>query len=810
VSDDHPEHNYVGQSLRRVEDPRLLTGNGKFVDDTALPGMLHAAFLRSPHAHARILAIHTDAARAVKGVEAVFTGRDLAEVLRPFVSSLGRPEVRTLVRPVLPLNRVRHVGEAVAVVVAASRYIAEDAVDQIDTEWQPLPAVTDPERALGPAAPLLDEDAPGNVVADISFLDGDVDTLFNGAEQTFSKRLYAQRHYGAPLENDGVVASFDAGTGELTVWCTTQMPHPTQSLIAEILGMPSSQVRFIARDMGGGFGSRARISIEEAVIPALSRLLGRPVKWIADRYESLASGVHAKEMVIELSLAVTDGKLTAGRGDVISDAGAYSLFPFTSLVDAVSAPAALPGIYDLGGISYRTRSALTNKSWSGPYRGIGQGVSQVIRELLIDEIARSLNTDPVEFRVASMPSGDGPHRSATGLQYDGGSYVASLRKVQELLDYHAVRDEQRRRRELWRRGEPYLGVAVNPYVEFSGWSGALGRAHGYPSDYFDSASVAVEPDGSVVVTTGSQSHGQGHETTLAQIAADGLGVRPPDVRVVQGDTATTAWGMGTWGSRTAVISGGATLRAAGEVRAKLITLAAHMFECNPDDVELRDGRAWVRGSPDHDVTVAEIAGFAYFGTEIAERAGSSSDRPGELDVALVSTLSYSPPQTFSNGAIGVIASVDATVGVVTIERVAFVEDCGTMINPTIIDGQIAGSIGQAVGAALFEKLSYGEDGTFESTTLQDYLLPTAQDMPPLSIEHIVTPSPVTEGGIKGMGEVGMVAGPAAIACAVADALSPLGVSLDRMPLDPPTVLDAIHRANAQRRAESTATRGTPR
>ncbi|UGS37274.1 xanthine dehydrogenase family protein molybdopterin-binding subunit [Capillimicrobium parvum] len=783
---------HVGRRRLRVEDPRLLTGGGRFVDDVELPGMLHAAFVRSPHPHARILGIDTEAALALDGVHAVVTGADLAEVVQPFVSALERPEVRTLVRDVLTTDRVRHVGEAVAVVVASSRYLAEDGCDLVAVDWAPTPAVADPLAAMTPDAPQVDPDAPGNLVADIRLESGDVEGCFAGADHVFAKRLHAQRHWGAPLENDGVLASYVPATDELTMWCTTQTPHATQSLVADALGMPSAQVRVIAHDMGGGFGARARTSVEEAIVPAVSRLLGRPVKWIADRSETLAAGVHAKEMVVDLSVAVTNGRLTAMRADVISDAGAYSLFPFTSLVDAISAPAAMPGIYVPEALAYRTRSVLTNKSWSGPYRGIGQGVSQVVRELLVDEVARELEVDPIELRVRNMATGDGPHRTHTGFVYDGGSYVQALRAVQERMDYAGLRDEQRRRRAAGE--EPYLGIGVGAYVEFSGWSGELGRAHGYPSDYYDSASVTVEPDGSVMVTTGAQSHGQSHETTLAQVAADALGVAPDEVTVREGDTATSVWGMGTWASRTAVIYGGAIMRAAGDVRGRMALLAGHMLECSPDDVEMRDGRVWVAGSPDAAIAFADVAGFAYFGTAMAGHAGTGGGRPGELDVALTSTRPYSPPQVFSNGAIGVVATVDPGTGVVAVERVAFVEDCGTMLNPMVVDGQIAGSVGQAIGAALFEELSYGDDGAFLSPTLQDYLLPTALDMPALDIGHLVSPSPVTEGGIKGMGEVGMVCGPAAIACAVADALAPLGVRIDRMPLDPDGVLDAIRRA----------------
>ena len=783
---------HIGQRRSRVEDARLLTGAGGFVDDVELSGMLHAAFVRSPHAHARVLGIDIERALALDGVDAVVTGQDLRGVVEPFVSALGRPEVRTLVRDVLAVDRARHVGDAVAVVVGDSRYVAEDGCELVRVEYEPLPAVADPCRALEPDAPQLDPSAPGNLVADITLESGEVPALFDAADHVFRKRLKAQRHWGAPLEADGVVASFDATIGELTIWCTTQMPHPTQALIAAVLGLPASQVRVIARDMGGGFGSRARTSIEEAVIPALARMLRRPVKWIADRSETLIAGVHAKEMVVDLGIAVRDGWFVAMRADVISDAGAYSLFPFTSMVDALSAPAAIPGIYQPSAVAYRTRSVLTNKSWSGPYRGIGQGVSQVVRELLIDEIARALNEDPVELRLRNMASGERPYRTPTGLGYDGGSYRQALRAVCEMIDYDGVRGEQQRRRAAGHAS--CLGIGVGPYVEFSGWSGELGHAHGYPSDYFDSATVSVGPDGSVVISTGAQSHGQGHETTLAQVAADGLGVRPEDIVVREGDTATSAWGMGTWGSRTAVIYGGAVLRAAREVRERIAQLAGHMLECDPADVVIEDGLVWVSGSPSTAIAFADVAGFAYFGTEIAGHSASRGGRPAELELPLSVTRSYSPPQTFSNGAVAAVVEVRPDTGVVNVERIAFVEDCGTMLNPMIVDGQIRGSVAQAIGAALFEELSYAEDGSFLSPTLQDYLLPTTLDMPAIEIGHLATPSPLTEGGIKGMGEVGMVCGPAVIACAVADALAPLGVSVDRLPLDPDAVLEAIRRS----------------
>jgi carbon-monoxide dehydrogenase large subunit len=768
---------HVGRSLPRVEDPELLRGRARFLDDVRLPGVLDVAFVRSPYAHARILDIRADTARARGDVALVLTSTDLSDAPE-IVTGSSRPEAGTWRRPLLPHDRVRYVGEPVAAVVALSRYASEDACELVEVDYEPLDAVVDPERALESDAPLLHEANGSNNFAHIEFERGDVAEEFARAAHVVEKRFHFGRTHAAPLEGRGGIADWSR---DLTVWSSTQMPFLVRSMLAALYGLPETRVRVLVPAVGGGFGLKVHLYVEEAILPLLSRLAGAPVKWVEDRYEHLAASGHSKEVVCTLELALDEeGAFLGLRGRLVGDGGAHQGHPWSSLIDPLCAASMLPGIYSIGALRYEVDAAATNKCPSTAYRGVGWTSGHTAREVLIDEAARMLGIDPLELRLRnSLPDGE-PAVSATGCRYDGGSYAESIRRACELVGYEKFRARQRRLREQGR----YVGVGFSPFVEQGGWAAEIAADMGFPNaGYLDSVGVTVEPDGSVTLTTGLQSNGQGHATVLAQLAADGLGVRPEDVRVVQGDTATTAYSTGSWGSRSAVIAGGSVMRATADVRQKLLQIAANELEASEHDLELEDGTVAVRGSPTRSLTVAEVAAAAYAG-----RA------PSGVDPTLTSTRSYDPPATYSNACIVCVVEVDVETGRVTIERIVAVEDCGTVLNPRLVDGQVAGAVAQGVGAVLYEGLPYGDDGQFLAGSLSEFLYPTAPELPDVEVDHLATPSPVTEGGIKGMGEGGLIGAPAAVVNAIADALSPFGVSIDRTPLRPCDILAAIDAA----------------
>lgn len=775
---------YVGRRIPRLEDARLLRGRGRYVDDVVLPGTVHAAFVRSPYAHARVVSVDAAAARALEGVVLVLTAEDVAD-LPAIATGLPRDDVVANNRPVLPVDRVRFVGEPVACVVATSRYVAEDAVALVEVEYEPLPALMDAEEALAAGAELLHDGTESNSFAHIEFEQGDVERAFAEADRVFTKRLHHGRFHAAPLEGRAILADWDAGAQELTVWLSTQIPHLVRTLLCHSIGLTEKQLRIIAPDVGGAFGLKLHLWPEDYLVSVASIRLGRPVKWVEDRSEALAASLHAKEIVCELELATrADGSFLALKGRYVGDAGAYAAYPFTPLVDALCAAVMLPNLYDVPAARFEVDAVFTNKCPSGAYRGVGWTSGQTARELLVDEAARGLGLDPMELRLRNTISDGEPYVSATGCRYDGGSYAAAQRRAMELVGYDGFRERQRVAQAEGRR----LGVGFSPFLEPGGWSGELAKRMGFPFDYLDAARVTVEPDGSVTVTTGMHNHGQAHQTTLSQVVADKLGVPIETVKIVQGDTAQAAYGAGTFGSRGAVIGYGSISRAAAEVAEKVKQIAGHALEVSPEDIELRDGNAVVRGAPEKSIAMMMVGFTAYFGAFVG------GSRPQGIDPALTSTRSYDPPETYANGCCAAVVDVDVETGAVRVEQLVIVDDCGTVLNPLVVDGQLAGAVAQGVGGALYEELAYDEDGNFLSGSLLDYLYPTTREIPQIEIAHLETPSPVTEGGVKGCGEGGMIAGPSAVVNAVADALAPLGVTVERTPLDPNRVLGLIREA----------------
>jgi CO/xanthine dehydrogenase Mo-binding subunit len=780
-------HRYVGQSINRVEDPRLLAGRARYIDDLSLPRMLHAAFVRSPLAHARIRSIDYSAALAVDGVVAVFSGADLEADINPLTTHETRPaEVLHTTRHPLAIYKVRHVGDPVAVVVATSPYVAEDGRDLVKVIWDPLPAVTDAERALDPEAPLLDEDLDTNNIAHIEASAGDVERAFASADHVFTKRFHVGRTTGAPIEGRGVIADYDErGPDHLTIYTSSQTPHLVRLLLARAIGVPEGKISVKVPDVGGAFGVKCTFFPEDVVIPAVARRLGRPVKWVEDRWENLAASSHSKEMVCTIEIAVdNDGIFKAFRAHLITDSGAYTSVPFTMLCDSVPAATMLPSLYAVDDAAYVIDNPLTTKCPIGPVRGVGWASAQTAREVAIDDIARALDVDPVDLRLRNI-IGPEPRRNAFGLMYDGGSYAESLELARDTIGYTEFRKRQRRLRETGR----YLGVGFSPFVEPTGLSAKRGRANALPGAFLDTASVTMEPDGSVTVTTGFHSHGQGLETTLAQVAADELGVTIDMVRVVYGDTDSASFGMGTFASRGAVVGTGTVMKAAQEVRQRLLHLAGAILEASPQDIELGAGRAAIKGAPGRSCEIRDLAQFAYFGGEV---------RPAEVPDGLTYTAGYdlaNPEATFANGCTAATVEVDIATGFVTLENIVAVEDCGVVLNPMIVKGQVAGAVAMGIGIALFEELEYDAQGEFLSGSLMHYLYPTTAEVPMLTHRSLQTPS-AAPGGLKGVGEAGTISTPAAIINAVADALSPFGLSLDRAPLTPTYLRELIRSAGA--------------
>jgi CO/xanthine dehydrogenase Mo-binding subunit len=773
---------FVGTRIPRFEDPRFLQGRATYVDDIVVPGMVHAAFVRSPLAHARILSVDTTEAEAHPGVRAVLTGEDLRELAAPLISVMERPESVAVTRHILPFEKVRFVGEPVVAIVADSRAIAEDAAGLVDIEYEMLEHVVDASAALADGAPLLHDDVPGNNVGHITFSGGDVEAKFGAAHRVFAKRFYATRQAAAPLECHAAIADWDTYTGEVTLHASMQSPHLARGAIAHHLGIPQTHVRVVSPAVGGGFGSKNLVAVEEYALLYLSRLTRRPVKWTADRQEEFVGGTHAKEMQMELEIAVDENnRFLAFRGHYIGDGGGYGLPFVTPLMDPLHAATLLPSLYAIDACAWTVDAALTCKSWGAPYRGVGMTSGHSAREALIDEIAEELQIDPLQLRLDNC-IGDAPYRSATGMSYDGGSYAATVQKARELLDYDAFRLRQPADHDAGR----YRGISISPFVEPTGFGSRIARACDLRAAFFDLVSVTIEPDASVTVTTGLHSHGQGHETSIAQATADALGVNPSKIKVLYGDTARDVYGSGTYASRSAVIGGGAAMRAARAVRAKLVTLAAHKLETDESDIEICDGRVWSINDPSRETTVEVLVAAAYWGWD---------DRPNEeFDPGLTATRHYDPPETYSNGAIGAIVEVDVETGVVTIERIVVVEDCGQMLNPMIVDGQIAGAVAQGVGTALYEECYYDVDGQPKFATLMDFLYPSTTELPMIEIAHLTTLSPVTEGGIKGMGEGATIATPAAVLGAIHDALRAFRVKLDRTPVTPAYLLERIETA----------------
>ena len=767
----------IGSPRRRVEDEPLLRGRGRFVDDLLIPGLLHVALVRSPHAAARVLAVERQGLEEQPGVVAIATADDpdLQQVPDLPVNQVV-PGVTAAPHGPLARGWVRAVGEPVAAVVAESRYMAADVADQITVEYEPLDAVASVEAALAPGAPLVQR--AGGFQDNVAFRHtregGDVEAAFATADHVVRLRFAHSRLAAVPVETRGVVASWDEVRQELTLWTSTQTPFWVRSAVAKAMGVPEAGVRVIAPDVGGAFGSKAAPYREEVLMAILSRRLARPLKWIATRSEEFLTSQQSREEVDEVEAAVrSDGRILGLRVRTLGNVGAYLLL--NGALPPVRAGLFSSGCYDIRAVRAEVVGVFTNTAPTGPYRGAGRPEAAFIAERVMDEAALACELDPVEIRRRNFIRPDQfPYRTALGQTYDSGNYQRALDEALGLADYDGLlgeRDAARARGELF-------GVGLCCYVELAGVLG------------WESGTVRVERDGRVTVITGSSPHGQGHETVWAQVAADVVGVPFDTIAVRHGDTAVGPPGTGSFGGRSAMLAASAIVRAGEKVREKAIRVGAHLLEVAPDDLDVRDGAAVVRGAPGRGVSFAEIARAAYGGR-----------LPPDMEPGLEATAFFQPPhEGFSFGAYVAAVRVDPETGRVEVARLVAVDDCGTVLNPLIVEGQVHGSLAQGLGQALRERVAYDADGTLLTGSLLDYAVPWAAQTPAWLTGHTVTPTPLNPLGVKGVGEAGTIGVPPAIVNAALDALRPLGVRHIDMPLSPDRVWAAMR---AARRADGT-------
>ncbi len=776
---------WVGTALRRREDPRLITGRGTYVEDITLPGTLWCAFVRSPEAHARITSIDASAARERDGVVAVYTHEDMAGDLQGPLPCGWAPEgveVKAAEHWPLAAGTVTHVGEAVAVVVGTDRYGVVDAAEDVVVEYDPLPVVTDPEAALQDGSPLVHEALGTNRSHEWSLGGGDLEAGFAAADRVVERRIVNHRTSGAAIEPRGTLAEDRAG--QLTVWSATQVPHFLRLFLAILLGISEEKVRVIAPDVGGGFGSKLQIYGEEVFVAWAATKLGRPVKWIETRSESMMITHHGRDQIADVRMGVkSDGTITAFHAKIIADFGAY-LMLLTPTIPALGA-FVMSGCYKMPAVQTDIVGVYTNKFATDAIRGAGRPEATHMIEILMDQAAAELGLDPLEIRRRNFfAKEEFPAETALGIVYDSGDYHGSLDRLLEHFDLGAFREEQARLREQG----VYRGVGFSTYTEICGLapSRIVGpKGFGLQTGTWEAAQVRVHHTGAVTVYTGTSPHGQGLDTTLAQVVADRLGVDPQNVQVVHGDTSTGPEGKDTYGSRSTAVGGEAVARATKKVADKARAIVAHLLEAAPEDIEVAGGKFAVKGSPDKGMTLAEIAGAAYI----------PDDLPAGMDPGLDETAFYDPENfVFPFGAHACIVDVDAETGRVNVVRYVAVDDCGPAINPMIIDGQVHGGIVHAIGQALYEEVVYDEEGQLVTGTFADYRLPTAAEVPSLETDRTETPSPVNSLGVKGIGEAGTIAASPAVVNATVDALRPLGVTFLNMPLSPERVWRAIGEA----------------
>ncbi len=776
-----PKGGYIGAPIPRREDARLLTGRGTFVDDLEMPGVAHAAMVRSPHAHARVRRIDTEAARALPGVLAIVTAEDIADIQKPWPARMPSPvpgtSVRHCVRHTLPVAKVRHAGEVVAVVVAESRALAEDARDLVEVEYEVLPVVATAAAALAPGASLVYEELGDNIAAHIIQRVGHPERAFASADHTLRETFRVMRGGSHSMEGRAVVARYDEALDSFTVWDATQAPHAIRAMLAYLFDLPEHRVRVIAPpDVGGGLGPKTSFYPEEALVCWLARRLRRPVKWIEDRLEHFMSAAQEREQIHTIEIAFTRGGALLALRDVFThDVGMYG-----ALIAPVITACTVPGPYRIPNIHSEFRAAYTNLPPTAAVRGAGRPQGVLVMERMMDRMAETLGLDPAEVRFRNLIPADAfPYpvgmvfRDGAPLTYDSGDYPELLRRALEIADYPRARREQA---ELRAQGR-HRGIGVAICVEGVG----LGP--------FEGAILRLDSRGRVVVTSGAPPQGQGYQTAFAQIAADMVGVRFEDVDVVTGDTGAIPYGIGSFASRVTANAGPAIAQAGGELRQKILAVAAHLLEAAAADLEIADGAVHVRGLPDRGVPLAQVARLGNGGVAFG------MVMPGGLQVGLEASAYFAPSQAgYSASAHVCILDVDPDTGEVAIVRYVVGHDCGNVINPLIVEGQILGGVAHGLSNALYEEAFYDSEGQNLASSFLDYPLPSAREMPRIEMFHLTTPSPINPLGVKGAGEAGTLPVPAAVAGAVEDALRPFGVRVNRMPLNPARISDLIHRA----------------
>ncbi len=773
MTTEHPPDGLIGASVLRVEDPVLLRGKGCYTDDIQLPGMLHMALLRSPHSHAKILSINTSLAQAMPGIEAVLTGADLSEHLNVPVIPMV-PGMKIPPHPLLARGAVHAAGTPVAVVVAQSGALAQDAVNAIEVVYDALPVVVNAEKALEPDAPLAREELESNVCYTVTKKGGDVDKAFAEAEHIVRMRIASPRLVALAIEPRGIVAKPEP-TGDLTVWLSTQSPHRVRAELATALGFPEHKLRVIAPDVGGGFGSKGPLYQEYALASHLALKLGRPVKWISTRIEDFVTTTQGRDQAMTSELALKrDGTMLGLKVRVVANLGAY--LQSSTAIPPQRMMAMAPGCYQIRNCHVEVVAVFTNTVSTGPYRGAGRPESVLNIERLIDKAARDLGLDRLDIRRKNFIRPEQfPYRTGVGVEYDSGDYEKSLAEALRLSDHENLlrdRDAARSRGEL-------VGVGVSTFVEPSGGAG------------FESGTVRVERTGEITVLTGSSSHGQGHETVFAQIVADKMRVSMDHVAIRHGDTLVVQQGVGTFGSRSVVTGGGALAVAIERVIAKAQHIAAHLLEAASEDMVQTDDGFAVAGVPDKKLMWRQIAAAAYGGRI-----------PSDMEPGLQETAFFDPRrEAWGFGAHVALVRIDRETGTPTLAKLVLVDDCGVIINPMIVEGQIHGGVAQGLGEVFREHMLYDDDGQPLTGSLMDYAVPRASDMPPLVLGETVTPNPFHPLGVKGVGEAGCNGAPPAVANAVMDALSPLGIDHVDMPYTAPKLWALIRQAEQERGAE---------
>jgi aerobic carbon-monoxide dehydrogenase large subunit len=753
----------VGKRLRRQEDPRLITGTATYVDDIKMPGMHHACILRSPHAAARIRSLNVQPALDHPGVVAVFTGADVAGV-GPVPCGASLPGLRIPPHAILAQDRVYFVGHPVAVVVATDRYVAADGVDLIEVEYEPTQAVADPEKALAPGAPAVHPEWPDNIAFTYHQEGGDPVQAFADAEVVVKQRITSQRLIPTAMETRGVVADYHGGDKQLNLYSSTQIPHLMRTLVAMMLGIPENHLRVITPEVGGGFGSKLNVYAEEALMGFVSMRIGKPVKWIESRRENFQCTIHGRGHVDYYELAARrNGEVLGLRLKLIQDLGAYHQL-LTPAIPTLSV-LMMPGLYKFRHVSADIVGVFTNAVPTDAYRGAGRPEATHGIERMMDILAAELRMDPAELRLINFIGADEfPYATATGLSYDSGNYAEPLKQALDTVEYHKLRDEQKQAKAAGR----LMGIGISTYGEIC----AFGPSPATPAGGWESATVKIEPSGKVTVMTGTSPHGQGEETTFAQIAADELGVPMDDIMVVHGDTAIVQYGIGTFGSRATAVGGPALYYALQDLKKKIIKFGEVLLES--EDVSFSGGQCLCNRTG-RTVSLAQVAGAAYRAMKL----------PPNTEPGLVATHFWEPPNfAFPFGAHLVVTEVDRETGQVQILRYVAVDDCGKIINPLLVDGQIHGGVVQGLGQALYEQAVYDENGQLITGALMDYAVPKAHMVPWIESSHTVTPSPVNPLGVKGVGEAGTIGASPAIVNSVVDALSHLGVRHIDMPLTP--------------------------